>query len=65
MESNIDAVARAKSPLNDARKKRFTIFYAEQIGLVDIATEVKNYIKAALKKDHPQYKYILALRFKQ
>jgi hypothetical protein len=63
MESNITAVARTKAPLNDAQKKRFTVFYTEQIGLVDIVTGVKNYIKASLKKDHPQYKYILDLKF--
>lgn len=65
MEANIAAVADAKAPVNDARKNRFTIFYADQIGLVDIANGVKNYIKASLKKDHPQYKYILSIKFKK
>ncbi|MGM9476098.1 hypothetical protein ACS5PU_06700 [Pedobacter sp. GSP4] len=63
MEANITAVALAKTPVDDARKKRFTIFYAEQIGLIDIVLGVKNYIKASLKDDHPQRKHILALTF--
>ncbi|RQO78005.1 hypothetical protein DBR40_08605 [Pedobacter sp. KBW01] len=63
MEANITAVALAKTPLDDARKKRFNIFYTEQTGLIDIALDVKNYIKASLKNDHPQRKHILALNF--
>jgi len=63
MEVNITAVALAKTPLDDARKKRLNIFYAEQTGLVDIVLGVKNYIKASLKNEHPQRKHILALNF--
>jgi hypothetical protein len=65
MESNITAVALAKTPVDDARRKRFNVFHTEQIGLIDTVLGVKNYIKATLKKDHPQLKHILALTFKR
>jgi len=65
MENNITAVALAKTPVDDARQKRFTLFYAERTGLVDIVTGIKNYIRASLTKDHPGYKHILALSFKK
>lgn len=63
MESNITAVAIAKTPVDDARKNRFNIFHTEQIGLVDTVLGVKSYIKASLNIDHPQRKHILALTF--
>lgn len=63
MEDNIKAVALAKTPVDEARKKRFEIFYAQPNGLIDIVTGIKNYIKAVLDKNHPQYKHIIALRF--
>lgn len=63
MENNITAVALAKTPVDEARKKRFEIFYAQPNGLIDIVTGVKSYIKAVLDKNHPQYKHIIALRF--
>jgi hypothetical protein len=65
MENSITAVAIAKTPLDDARKKRHTIFYAEQIGLVETVFGVKNYIKASLHQDHPERKHILALTFRK
>jgi len=65
MESNVTAVAIAKIPVDDARKKRFTLFYAEQIGLVDIAMGIKSYIKSLLSKDHPQYRHIVGLTFRK
>ncbi|MNK53120.1 hypothetical protein D3C87_720720 [compost metagenome] len=63
MESNITAVAIAKTPVDDARRNRFNAFYDKQSGLVIIVKGVKNYIKASLKSDHPQLKHILALTF--
>lgn len=63
MEDNITAVAIAKTPLDDARKKRFEVFYGQPNGLINVVTGVKNYIKAALNKSHPQYKHIIGLRF--
>jgi hypothetical protein len=65
MENSITAVAIAKTPLDDARKKRYTIFYAEQTGLVETVFGVKNYIKASLNRDHPERKHILALSFRK
>lgn len=62
METNITAVALAKAPVDDARKKRFNIFHGEK-GLIDTVLDVKNYIKAILKSDHPQRKHILGLTF--
>ena len=63
MESNITAVAIAKTPVDDARRNRFNIFHTEQIGLIDTVLGVKSYIKASLNIDHPQRKHILALTF--
>lgn len=65
MEDSINAVAIAKTPVDDARKKRAIVFYAEQTGLIDIVLGVKSYIKASLKLDHPQRKHIIGLTFKK
>lgn len=63
METNITAVAIAKTPVDDARKNRSTLFHTQQTGIIDIVFGVKNYIKASLRSDHPQREHILALTF--
>lgn len=63
MEHNITAVALAKTPVDEVRKKRFEIFYGQPNGLIDVVSGVKNYIKAALDKSHPQYKHLMGLTF--
>jgi len=59
-----NAVVNAATPLSNARIVRNNIFYKADTGLVDIATEVKAYIKSLFGASSPQYKQISKLEFK-
>jgi hypothetical protein len=57
------AVINAETPLNNARIARNDIMYKDNTGLVDIATDVKTYIKSVYGATSPQYKTVSSLKF--
>ena len=57
------AVLNAEIPLNNARISRNDIMYKENIGLVDVASDVKTYIKSVFGATSPQYKTVSTLKF--
>ena len=58
------AVLAAATPLSNSRITRDTVLYAPDSGLVDIATDTKNYIKSIFGAGSPQYKQVSKLAFK-
>jgi hypothetical protein len=60
-----DAVSVAHSSISNARNERNQTFYANNNGLVDIAMEVKDYVKAAYGAKSVQFKEISGIRFKK
>ena len=58
------AVINATTPLSNARITRNNILYKENTGLVDVALDVKTYIKSVFGATSPQYKQISKLEFK-
>ena len=57
------AVINTEVPLNNARITRNDIMYKENIGLVDIALDIKTYIKSVYGATSPQFKQISGLKF--
>ena len=57
------AVLNAGVPLTNARIKRNDILYAETTGLVDVALNVKTYIKSVFGASSPQYRKISKIKF--
>ena len=57
------AVINAETPLSNARIARNTAMYKENIGLVDVATDVKTYIKSVFGATSAQYKQVSSLKF--
>ena len=58
------AVLTATTPLSNARISRNDILYKTNTGLVDIAFDVKVYIKSLYGASSPQYKQVSKLQFK-
>ncbi|MEI8047156.1 MAG: hypothetical protein WCI92_07240 [Bacteroidota bacterium] len=58
------AVITATIPLSNARITRNDVLYKPNAGLVDIAMDVKTYIKSVFGASSPQYKQVSALAFK-
>lgn len=56
-------VINAEVAYSNARISRNTILYAESTGLVDIASDVKKYVKAIFGATSPQYKQISGIKF--
>ena len=56
-------VNNAEVAYSNARISRNTVLYAENTGLVDIALEVKKYVKAVFGATSPQYKQISGIKF--
>lgn len=56
-------VINTQTPLSNARITRNTILYTTGTGLVDIAEEVKKYIKSVFGGTSPQYKQVSKLKF--
>ena len=56
-------VINAEVAYSNARISRNTVLYAENTGLVDIALEVKKYVKAVFGATSPQYKQISGIKF--
>ncbi|WP_316831342.1 hypothetical protein [Pedobacter aquatilis] len=65
MEATNGSVAAAKLPLEEARNKRYQIFYAPNSGLADLVINVKRYVRATLAKDNPFYNAITGFTFKK
>jgi len=63
MRTKNTAAINALTPLSNARIARNNILYAKGTGLVDIAGEVKNYVKSVFGGTSPQYKQISKLKF--
>ena len=57
------AVINAETPLSNARIARNTTMYKDDIGLVDVANDVKTYIKSVFGATSPQYKQVSSLKF--
>ncbi len=57
------AVINAETPLSNARIARNDTMYKNNVGLVDIATDVKTYIKSVYGATSPQYKQVSSLKF--
>jgi hypothetical protein len=57
------AVINAETPLSNARIARNDIMYKDSVGLVDIANDVKIYIKSVFGATSPQYKQVSSLKF--
>lgn len=57
------AVTNAEVALSNARILRFDAMYKENVGLADIAYDIKTYIKSVFGATSPQYKKISALKF--
>ena len=57
------AVTTAEVPLNNARIARNDVLYKANTGLVDIALDVKTYIKSVFGASSPQYKKISKIKF--
>ena len=57
------AVTTAEVPLNNARIARNDVLYKTNTGLVDIALDVKTYIKSVYGATSPQYKKISKIKF--
>ncbi|WP_316734872.1 hypothetical protein [Pedobacter aquatilis] len=65
MEETNGNVATAKLPIEEARNKRYQIFYAPNSGLADLVTKVKRYLRATLAKDNPFYNAITGFSFRK
>ena len=50
---------------SNARISRNSVLYAENTGLVEIALEVKKYVKAIFGATSPQYKQVSGIKFKK
>ncbi len=63
MRTKNTVATNALTPLSNARIARNTLLYATGTGLVDIAGEVKKYVKSVFGGTSPQYKQISGLQF--
>lgn len=63
MRTKNTAAINPLTPLSNARIARNTILYATGTGLIDIAGEVKKYVKSVFGGTSPQYKQVSGLKF--
>ena len=56
-------VMNAEVAYSNARISRNSVLYSENTGLVDIASDVKKYVKAIFGATSPQYKQISGIKF--
>jgi hypothetical protein len=59
------AAIDSEIPLSNTRIARNEILYKAEVGLVDIASHVKNYVKSLFGATSPQYRLISSLEFKR
>jgi hypothetical protein len=57
------AVINTTTALSNARIARDRVLYAEGTGMVDIALDVKQYVKSVFGATSPQYKQVSGLKF--
>lgn len=60
--TNTDAI-NALVPLSNMRIQRNNLLYAKDSGLVDVAGDVKKYVKSVFGATSPQYKQLSGLKF--
>jgi hypothetical protein len=65
MRAGNTAAMQAQTALDAARSRRNDILYKENTGLVDIASDVKKYVKSAFGADSPQYGQIKGLEIRK
>ncbi|MDR0732837.1 MAG: hypothetical protein LBF08_02070 [Dysgonamonadaceae bacterium] len=65
MRAANEAVTQTSIPPANARNARNTVLYAPLTGLVDVAHDVKRYVRAAFGNDSGEYKEIKSLEFKK
>ena len=65
MQSTNTNVINAYTDISNARINRYTVLYADNTGLVDIAYAVKQYVKSVYGATSPQYKQLTGLIFKK
>lgn len=63
MRTKNTAAINALTPLSNARISRNTVLYGTDTGLVDIAGEVKKYVKSLYGAKSPQFKQVSGLQF--
>lgn len=63
MRTTNTTAVNAYTPLSNARINRNTVLYAEGTGLVDLAGDVKSYVKSVFGGTSPQYKQVSGLKF--
>lgn len=63
LKSKNDAVIAAEIPLSNARLARNKELYEENTGLVDLAADVKSYIKSVFGATSPEFKQVSGLLF--
>ena len=63
MKAKNTAVINALTPLSNARIARNNLLYTTGTGLVDLAGEVKKYVKSVFGATSPQYKQVSGLKF--
>jgi hypothetical protein len=63
LEAKNHAVINAETSLSNARIARNNIMYKDNVGLVDVANDVKIYIKSVHGATSPQYKQLSSLKF--
>ncbi|MEI7597435.1 MAG: hypothetical protein WCK02_16925 [Bacteroidota bacterium] len=64
LKAKNSAVIAAETPLSNARIARNDVLYKAKIGLVDVASDVKSYIKSIYGPSSPQYKQVSKIPFK-
>lgn len=63
MRTKNTAVVNALTSVSNARINRDKLLYGELTGMVDVAMDVKNYVKSVFGATSPQYKQVSGLRF--
>ena len=58
-------VINAEVAYSNARISRNTVLYSDDTGLIDIASDVKKYVKAIFGATSPQYKQVSGIKFKK
>jgi len=59
------AAISATTPYDNAKIARNTLLYQSNTGLVDIALDVKKYVKSVFGASSPQYKQVSGIQFRK
>jgi hypothetical protein len=65
MRMSNDSVTQFAIPVTNARNHRNTILYASLTGLVDVAMDIKKYVRAAFGDNSDEFREIKGLHFKK